>query len=129
MVAPPFPLLLVVPAVAVDFILLKVGNVSGWKNVLLAAVLGEVFMAILICVQWFFSGFIVQSPHAQNWFFIGDRVWDYGSQLGNWTHEFWDRRPDNALFTVRALMWCWVLATVNCWLGLLLGGWMRKVQR
>jgi hypothetical protein len=33
------------------------------------------------------------------------------------------------LLTLSALGISWVLASFNCWLGLLLGGWMRKVQR
>ena len=129
MVAPPFPLLLIFPALAVDLILRKAGDVTGWKLLPLALVIGVAFVTILICVQWFFSDFIVRSTYAQNWFFVADRVWDYGADLGSWTREFWSQRPNNNLFTFHALKWCMIWAAGTSWLGLLLGGWMRKVQR
>jgi hypothetical protein len=33
------------------------------------------------------------------------------------------------LLTLPAMSLAWVLAAVTSWLGLLLGGWMRKIQR
>jgi hypothetical protein len=128
MVPPPFPLLLVFPALAVDLILGAFGEVSGWKNVPLAFLLGAVFVLVFAVVQWFFAEFLL-SPHAENWFFLGDRVWDYGSRLGSWTREFWDSDSARHVVSVRTVATCWALASFTCWLGLLLGGWMRKVQR
>jgi hypothetical protein len=131
MVPPPFPLLLIFPALAIDLVLLKTGGASGWRLVPLAFVLGAVFLAVLVAVQWFFAEFLL-SPLAENWFFVGNRVWSYGGQLGKWTTEFWrhfNGHPANGLFTFSGLTISWVLASGACWLGLLLGGWMRKVQR
>lgn len=131
MVPPPFPLLLVFPAFAIDLVLLKAGEARGWRRVWLAFVLGAVFMAVFIAVQWFFAGFLI-SPRAENWFFAGNRVWSYGNQLGDWTTRFWHHyngHPAKPVFTFSALSIIWLLSSVNCWLGLLLGGWMRKVQR
>ncbi len=131
MVPPPFPVLLILPAIAIDLILLRAGNATGWRRLALAFVLGAVFLAIFIPVQWFFSRFMI-SPHADNWFFAGNRIWSYGNHLGEWTTRFWRVNPANPnadLLTFRALVICWVLASGASWLGLLLGGWMRKVRR
>ena len=131
MVAPPFPLLLVFPALAIDLILLKADKATGFKMWLFAMVLGAVFLAIFIPTQWIFARFLI-SPHAENWFFAGDRIWSYGNHLGDWNHNFWRAdagSSDADPLTLRALSIAWALAAVTSWLGLLLGGWMRKVQR
>jgi hypothetical protein len=131
MVPPPFPLLLIFPAVAMDLLLRQTGGETGWRRVALALLLGVIFLAVFLPVQWFFSKFLL-SPHANNWFFAGNRVWGYNNQLGDWTTRFWlvnPSEPDASLLTMPALVGSWMLAAVSSWLGLLLGGWMRKVQR
>jgi uncharacterized membrane protein len=131
MVPPPFPLLLILPALAVDLVLRRAGEMTGWRRAGAALVLGAVFLAIFIPAQWFFAMFLL-SPHANNWFFAGNRVWSYGDRLGDWTTRFWRADPSDAnadLLTTFALAISLALAAVGSWLGLLLGGWMRKVQR
>jgi hypothetical protein len=131
MVAPPFPLLLIFPALAIDLILLKADKATGFKMWLFAMVLGVVFLAIFIPTQWVFAKFLI-SPHAENWFFAGDRIWSYGNHLGDWNHQFWRAdalSSDADPLTLRALAIAGVVAVVTSWLGLLWGGWMRKVQR
>ena len=131
MVPPPFPLLLVLPAIAIDIALRRAGSVTGWKRAGLAVVLGAVFLAVFVPAQWFFAKFLI-SPLADNWFFVGNRVWSYANRLGIWTTQFWrvnPSSPDASLLTIPAMALCWALAVGGSWLGLLLGGWMRKVQR
>ncbi len=131
MVAPPFPLLLIFPALAIDLILLKADQATGWKGLGFAVVLGAVFVAVFIPTQWFFAEFLI-SPQAANWFFAGDRIWSYGNDVGYWTHIFWRVNPGSPEadpLDLRALAIVWALAAVTSWLGLGLGGWMRKVQR
>jgi hypothetical protein len=131
MVPLPFPLLLIFPAMAMDLILGQAGEATGWRRVVLAVVLGAIFLAVFVPVQWFFAKFMI-SPHADNWFFAGNRIWSYGTGVGAWTTRFWrvnPSSPDANLLTIRALAVAEALAAGACWLGLLLGGWMRKVQR
>lgn len=133
MVPPPFPLLLIVPAVGIDLVLRFMGGVTGWKRILVAILLGAIFLALFIPAQWFFSEFLI-SPHAQNWFFASDRIWPYTAHIGEWNTHFWRVDPhhpedDLSLLTVGAVAFSWAIATFSAWLGLLLGGWMRKVQR
>jgi len=89
------------------------------------------FFVVFIGVQWFFAEFLI-SPHAENWFFMSDRIWSYGSSMGKWHHEFWrldPKRTDADLFTSRAVIISLVAASISSWLGLFFGRWMRKVTR
>ncbi|HEV7506711.1 MAG TPA: hypothetical protein VGS07_17595 [Thermoanaerobaculia bacterium] len=124
MVAPLFPLLLVIPAVAIDFFVQRREEKrAGWQDAVLIAVS---FLGLFLAAQWFFSAFML-SPGAQNWFFAGDRIWEYTSRPGPWRHSFlWlDTNP----LTLRALGIALVLAVLSSGLGLLRGAGLAKVQR
>lgn len=132
MVALPFPLLLVFPALAIDLVLMKARERSGilWQ-ILFAIMLGTAFLAVLLPVQWFFSKFLV-SHHAANWFFMSDRIWGYSSSSGDRHYRFWRQdpsQPDADLLTVKAVMVSWIIAMIGSALGLFFGHWMRKVRR
>ena len=132
MVPLPFPLLLVFPALAVDLVLLKTrkAQIKLWR-VDIAILLGAIFLAVLIPVQWFFAKFMI-SHSADNWFFMGNRIWGYSVPSGDWHFQFWHldpKRPDADLLTVRAVAVSWALASVSSWVGLFFGRWMRKVRR
>lgn len=135
MVPPAFPLLLIVPALGIDLYLRNEGNYEdGWlrlRTALRAMALGALFLALLMATQWFFAEFLL-SPKAANWFFVGDRHWSYGAGPGIWRSEFWSMGgvpPGEGLFKFGGLGLCWLFASFNSWLGLLWGGWMRKVKR
>ena len=124
MVPPLFPLLLVIPALAIDLVLQRApGKRAGWAA---ALVLGVSFLALFLAVQWPFARFLL-SPAANNWFFLGDRIWDYGSTPGPWQHQFWTFRNDPV--TPRALGLALLLGCAACGLGLSWGSWMAKVRR
>jgi len=127
MVALPFPLLLVFPAFAIDLVLLLAHKLKGlhWQ-ILMAILLGTVFIAVLLPVQWWFSKFLI-SPHAENWVFMSDRVWSYGSSRGAWHHQYWDLDSDP--LNSHALMLGWGFAILSAAVGLFFGHWMRKVRR
>jgi hypothetical protein len=157
MVPLPFPLLLIFPALAIDWILRKAGEsycvsnsfgqigndspsptngeratVSGpFYRIALAIVLGAVFFAILIAVQWYFSKFML-SPYARNWFFMSDRVFGYNFPKGEWQTHFWRLDPSQPRFdpiTIRSIIVILGFASLSSWVGLFFGRWMRKVQR
>jgi len=123
MVDLPFPLLLIFPAFAIDLILRKTGNTNWLARVAIAFALGTAFLAVFIPVQWFFSQFLI-SPHAENWFFMGDRIWGYGSTRSNWQHQFWQ-----PTFPISDVLRSWLYACAGSWVGLFFGDWMRKVHR
>jgi len=132
MVALPFPLLMIFPAFAIDLVLLKTRDAQGFfKRVGIAIILAIVFLVVLVGVQWFFAEFLI-SPRADNWFFMSDRIWSYGSSMGNWHHEFWrldPNRSDSDLITPRAIVISLIAASLSSWVGLFFGRWMRKVMR
>jgi hypothetical protein len=132
MVALPFPLLLIFPALAVDLVLWKTRETRGiLKLAAIAIALGTVYLAVFIPVQWFSSEFLI-SKQAANWFFMGDRIWGYGEGVGNWWHEFWRQNAGNSdadLLTVNAVVKSWVIAIIGAAVGLFFGRWMRKVRR
>src|SRR5205809_20438 len=54
MVAPPFPLLLVVPAAALDLLVQRFGPGRDWR---LAVLAGVTFLGVFFVTQWFFTEF------------------------------------------------------------------------
>ncbi|PYK98580.1 MAG: hypothetical protein DME19_12030 [Verrucomicrobia bacterium] len=130
MVPLPFPLLLVLPAIALDLLRNWTGVRRGWKHHWSLALLsGCLFFAIFLPVQWKFSKFLI-SPAADNWFFVGNK-WEYGARVGEWCHEFWDvTNPKwNPPATAASLGWALLLAMGSSRIGLALGNWMAKVKR
>jgi hypothetical protein len=91
MVPPHFPLLLVVPAFAIDMLLHKRGQWNDWT---LAVLAGTAFVGLLLGVQWFFSNFLL-SPSARDFFFAADQ-WSYMVEPGAWQHHFWGVPTDAA---------------------------------
>ncbi len=126
MVSPPFPLLLILPAIGIDLLLRRTGEVPGWKGAGRAMALGAIFLVVFLPAQWFFSQFLL-SGGADNWVFASDRIWSYGSSPGNYRHEFWHLGDDplNAMGLARA----WIYASASAWIGLRFGNWMRKAVR
>jgi hypothetical protein len=135
MVPPPFPLLLIIPAFAVDCLAHWFGikrEVPASrlkrivKNLIFVVCCAFVYFALALPLQWFFSKFLL-SPSADNWFFAGQRVWPYYSQLSEWVYKFWDHEGE--LLTQRGGMIALLCALVSVRLGLWCGNWMLKVRR
>jgi hypothetical protein len=118
----PFPLLLLVPALAIDLIARRLRGRSDW---LLAAIAALVFLALFVPLQWFSAEFLI-GPWARNAFFGGDQ-WSYTDQLGPWRYQFWD--VEQGPITAARLAFAAVLAMVSARLGLWWGTWMARVRR
>ena len=127
----PFPLLLVVPALALDLIRNFIGaGRCWWRDVLIVVLSAVAFVALFSVTQWYFSKFLL-SDYGQNWFFAADRHWGYTESLGEWRTKFWDaktsRNEPTATLSTFALSLAYALASSA--LGLALGNWMAKVRR
>lgn len=123
MVPPGFPILLVVPALAVDLIVRTLPRPSARARAWLTSIaLGAAFVLVLLAVQWFFSAFLL-SEGARNFFFGADQ-WDYNSSPGPWQYEYWD-----ATLTLRGLGWSVLIAAASARVGLWWGDWMSRVRR
>lgn len=114
-----FPLLLIVPAIAIDVLRrLKL------RRRVLAPILGVAFVATLVAVEWPFASFM-QSPAAGNAVFGGD-YFAYFMQP-DWfipRHEFFPSH-DLALGLLEAV----AIAALTSWLGLFIGSALRRVKR
>ena len=122
MVPPPFPLLLVVPALAIDLVMQRVGPGRDWW---LSALVGLAFLAVFFVAQWFFTEFLL-SPRSHNFLFGVDH-WDYSSRPGPWRYRFWRAETDPV--TARALAIAALLAVLSARLGLWWGNWMARLRR
>src|SRR5438128_5180575 len=122
MVPPPFPLLLVVPAVAMDLWMRRIGTGRDW---LLAPLVGVTFLAVLFVTQWFATKFLI-SPPSENFFFGANR-WNYNSLPGDFEHRFWNIHADPV--TPMKLAVAAVLAMVSARLGMWPGNGLARVKR
>jgi hypothetical protein len=129
MVPPSFPLLLVVPGIAIDLIMARFGRAAGfWRDWMLAAVLGVAFLATFIAVQYPFAGFLI-SPAADNGFFAGNRWLPYFIKPGDWRFRFWDITEGKDLLTATTISIALALAIFKSRIALAVGAWMSRVQR
>ncbi len=126
MVPPPFPLVLVVPALAVDLLVQRLGGTGrGGRDWVLSVLAGAAFLAAFFVTQWFFAEFLL-TPAARN-FSTGADQWDYSTRLGPWRYQFWRIQTDPV--TARQLLIAAILAAVSARVGLWWGNWMARVRR
>jgi hypothetical protein len=123
MVPPPFPLLLVVPAVAFDLLVSRFNGRSDW---LLAPLLGLTFVAVMLVAHWWWAEFLL-TPSARNAFFAADQ-WDYYIKPGDWRYQFWTEER-GFLTMARGLGIAALTAAVSARVGLWIGRGMARVQR
>src|SRR3954468_16796833 len=117
-----FPLLLIVPALALDLVMQRVkGRVSDWTLALLAS---AVFLAAFVAVQWPFADFLM-TPAARNWFFVSHRM---PYSIDPAMQDRWYR-----LSPAEGLTMGWLAAIaigfISARCGLVWGSWMSRVQR
>ena len=116
-----FPLLLIVPAVAIDVVRGRIATAALWKQ---AIAIGGVFLALLVAAEWPFASFL-QTDAAHNWVF-GSHYHPYFM-----SPEAWDVRgvfaPDSGASWGMAI--AAATAIVSSAIGLATGDAMRKVRR
>jgi hypothetical protein len=119
-----FPLLLVVPALAID---LTWRRVRTWSALPAAAALGAAFLVTLFVSHWPFADFVM--AHGRNWFFHGDN-YVYWQSVASERFAFQYRRasPTDWPPLVDGLV-ALAFATFASFVGLVRGRWMTRVQR
>jgi hypothetical protein len=123
-VPPAFPLLLIVPAVALDLLRRVSGQWGVWRETLATSTL---FLATFAIVQWPFANFL-QSPMARNRIF-GTHYFGYYEHPTWLSHQyqFWPAgSPSHVWSVVAVAVFASLLMTR---LGLQLGDWMKRIKR
>ena len=120
-----FPLLVIVPALAIDLILQRA---SAWRPLVGGLVTGIVFLLSLIAVQWPFASFLM-TPLARNWFF-GTAYMDFSTPVDSYyaRYEFFPHEPTSVQFW-RGMIIAALITCLMTWVGVLAGQAMRKVRR
>lgn len=124
-IPPPFPLLIVVPALAIDVLRPRLRNWAAWRT---SSAFGAVFLGTFVAAQWPFANFL-QSPAARNWIF-GTQYFPFFVPLD----DTWVRYEFTQVESGPAQFW-WLMAlalaiaVLSSRAGLSLGGWMRRVRR
>ena len=99
---------------------------------LLAAVIGSVFVGLMLVAHWFWAEFML-TPSARNFFFGADQ-WDYSSRLGDWRYQYWNREVDasgnwSAVKFATGMGIALVIAIFTSRVGLAWGKSMSRVKR
>jgi hypothetical protein len=125
MVPPDFPLLLIVPAFAIDLVARWGRDRNAWT---MAVVQGVVFFAVFAAVQSTFADFLV-SPLSDNALFHTRSLPYWLPRKTYWFHH--EFVPLDATTTARTIGLAIALmgSVVSARLGLGLGGWLRGVRR
>jgi hypothetical protein len=119
-----FPILIFVPALALDLLWQKTRAWKPWKVALAS---GFLFIAVLTIVEWPFASFLL-SKASENRFF-GTIYFDYNSRPDGLDRLRRFIEPDNGVTLYLGLLRAAIYASIGTWIGLSFGRWMRSVQR
>jgi hypothetical protein len=119
-----FPILLFVPALALDVLWQKTRSWKRWKVALAS---GFLFIAVLTIVEWPFANFLL-SKASENRFF-GTIYFDYNSRPNGYDRLRHFLHPDYGPTLYWGLLRAAIYASISAWIGLSFGRWMRSVQR
>ena len=129
LLAPPFPLLLVAPALALDALLRvfpgRAGRSAEWSR---AVEGGLAFFVVFLAVQWPFAQFLL-SPAAEHWCFAGGgKEWPFFLKIDPSARAAFWPAPGDELTLANALRAAG-LAVLATRLGLWMGAWMQRLRR
>lgn len=124
LVPPKFPILLIAPALALDLLWQRTRSWKLWQIALLS---GAIFVTVTLAVEWPFANFLMS--HASENRFFGSIYFDYNSRAEGYDRMRRFFRPDSGAALWMGLLRASLFASISAWLGLVLGRWMRGVQR
>ena len=122
MIPPTFPLLLVLPALALDFFWQRAGRLNLAMQALASA---AIFTLVLVAFEWPFADFLM-SHRSENYFF-GTLYFPFIARPADRIPVF--HLAQHGLPLVAGLSEAVGLGFVACWIAFGLGRWMRGVQR
>ena len=119
-----FPVLIIVPAIALDLLWQRL---KGWKPWQIALVSGVVFVAIIFAVEWPFANFLMSKAAANR--FFGTIYFDYNSRPNGVDRLRQFVEVASGMRLAIGLTISTVIATLGTFAGLTFGNWMRGVKR
>ena len=126
MLPPPFPLLLVLPALVMDF-LLRPSPVRRpvWREALEGSI---EFFLLFVATQWTFSAWLLTPAAANRFFAGGGEHWPYFLQIApDARTTFWSTASDT--LNARSGLIAFALAFASTFAGLHFGRWLKAVRR
>lgn len=123
-IPPEFPLLLIVPALALDLFWKRAREWNAWKT---AAVSAALYVGLLLAVEWPFADFLMTSG-ARNRFFGAGYLW-YGLPPTTFLarNMFWPYETTAEFW--RGIALAFVLCILAVRWGLSRGEWLRRIER
>jgi len=119
-----FPLLVIVPAFAMDLIFQRT---TSWRPFVRAMAAGVAFLGVFVAVQWPFAEFLM-TPLARNWVFGTDYM-DFGTRARSVYARFVFIPPVAAAQFWRGMLVATITSCVMVWLGIHAGRSMQQVRR
>ncbi len=119
-----FPILIILPALALDLLWQRT---RAWKRWHVALLSGALFTAVLVAAEWPFATFLL-SKASENRFF-GTIYFDYNSRPNGIDRLRIFYNPQHGMALLRGLITAALYGSIGTWIGLTFGRWMRKVQR
>ena len=123
-IPPKFPILLIVPAILLDLIW---SNTRSWKPWLVALLTGPAFVLSLVAVEWPFADFLMTKSAANRFFGTGYFQYSMPSTSADYLRQF--ENPEHGAMLWGGLALAMLFAFLSTWLGIVLGRWMRDLQR
>ena len=121
-----FPLLLIVPAIAIDLVLRRMHGRNGW---LTSLVLGLSFVLAFLALQWPFGSFLATEIGRHPFFGGAFAPYNAPAEYLTGPREFWMEDGGATVALVKAMSWGVLAAVVSSRVGLWWGNWLREVTR
>jgi hypothetical protein len=123
-IPPEFPMLFIVPALALDLWWQRTQRWNAWR---VAATSALLWVALLVAVEWPFASFLM-SPAARNRFF-GAMYFFYGLPPTSFAARYLFYPGEGALSLWGGFLLAVAIGTVAFRWGIARGEWLRKIQR
>jgi hypothetical protein len=119
-----FPLLIIAPALACDWLLARMRTRPLWQT---ALAVGVVFVAVMFAAQWPFASFL-QTPMARNWIF-GSHYHSFMTPPTSFTATYRFRIEGTPAEFWRIMAIAFATAPISAAAGLGVGRWLERLKR
>ena len=131
-VAPYFPVLLFIPAIAIDVLYPRI---QSFNILVKSIILGTVFCIMFFIIQWYFSIFLL-SDYSKNWFFATGSNIPYFIPIGDFEGKFFsydftpygDKIPLGKMNIVNFIKIC-IFSYFSIFLSFCLSSWLKSIKR